>query len=167
MTPSLANNSIIKGFFEKQKLTGPNFIDWYRQLRIGLSIKDKLLYLEQLIPPTPIAPEGQQEEGQSVSSYTLRMKGYIGNLERLGYPVTLGLGLSLILSSLRKEFDGFVQNYNMHSLGKIINELHAMLKLHEQTLPKNNAPTLHTIRAGSEASRKLKPGALSLYVGYG
>nr|GEZ01453.1 hypothetical protein [Tanacetum cinerariifolium] len=36
----------------------------------------------------------------------------------------------------------------MHSLGKTINELHAMLKLHEQTLPKNNAPALHAIRAG-------------------
>ncbi|GJY47057.1 zinc finger, CCHC-type containing protein [Tanacetum coccineum] len=39
-------------------------------------------------------------------------------------------------------------NYNMHSMRKTINELHAMLKLHEQTLPKNNAPALHVIRAG-------------------
>ncbi|GJZ91080.1 hypothetical protein Tco_0663007 [Tanacetum coccineum] len=209
------------GFFEKQKLTGPNFIDWYRQLRIVLSIDDKLNYLEQPLPPAPVAPAGQhvapeilaahtawvkgskeiaglmlmtmepeiqrnlenlhandmlkelkalfaqqaeqellqttrdfhackQEEGQSVSSYVLRMKGYIDNLERLGHPVTLGLAVSLILIGLRKEFDGFVQNYNMHSLGKTVNELHAMLKLHEQTLnlPKNNAPALHAIRAG-------------------
>ncbi|GJR12819.1 retrotransposon protein, putative, ty1-copia subclass [Tanacetum coccineum] len=76
------------------------------------------------------------------------MKSYIDNLEHLGYPVTLGLVVSLILIGLRKEFDGFVQNYNMHSLGKTVNELHAMLKLHEQTLPKNNAPALHAIRAG-------------------
>nr|GEW59868.1 hypothetical protein [Tanacetum cinerariifolium] len=39
-------------------------------------------------------------------------------------------------------------NYNMHCMGKTINELHAMLKLHEQTLPKNNDPALHVIRAG-------------------
>ncbi|GJS05460.1 retrotransposon protein, putative, ty1-copia subclass [Tanacetum coccineum] len=92
----------------------------------------------------------KQEEGQSVSSYVLRMKGYIENLERLGHPVTLGLAVSLILIGIRKEFDGFVQNYNMHSMGKTVNELHAMLKLHEQTLnlPKNNAPALHAIRAG-------------------
>ncbi|GJU86493.1 retrotransposon protein, putative, ty1-copia subclass [Tanacetum coccineum] len=75
------------------------------------------------------------------------MKGYIDNLERLGHPVSLNLGVSLILISLRKEFDSFVQNYNMHSMGKTINELHAMLKLHEKTLPKNNAPALHAIRA--------------------
>ncbi|GKA73680.1 retrotransposon protein, putative, ty1-copia subclass [Tanacetum coccineum] len=139
------------------------------------------------------------------------MKSYIDNLERLGHPVTLGLAVSLDLISLCKEFDSFVQNYNMHSLGKTVNELHAMLKLHEQTLPKNNAPTLHVIRAdkredpvkdsichergktghwkrncpmylaelpkkkknaasgasglGLRASRKLKPRAISLYVG--
>nr|GFA82756.1 hypothetical protein [Tanacetum cinerariifolium] len=59
---------------------------------------------------------------KGVSSYVLKMKGYIDNLERLGHPVTLGLGT--------------------------VNELHAMLKLHEQTLPKSNAPTLNAIRAG-------------------
>nr|GEZ15853.1 retrotransposon protein, putative, Ty1-copia subclass [Tanacetum cinerariifolium] len=90
----------------------------------------------------------KQEEGQSVSSYVLKMKCYIENLERLGHPVTLGLGVSLILIGLRKEYDGFMQNYNMHNMGKTINELHAMLKHHEQTLPKNNAPALHAIRAG-------------------
>nr|GEW28494.1 zinc finger, CCHC-type [Tanacetum cinerariifolium] len=87
-----------------------------------------------------------QEEGQSVSLCVLNMKGYIDNLERLGHPVTLSLGVSLILIGLRKEYDGFVQNYNMHSMGKTVNELQAMLKLHEQTLPKSNA--LNAIRAG-------------------
>ncbi|GJY19450.1 retrotransposon protein, putative, ty1-copia subclass [Tanacetum coccineum] len=89
----------------------------------------------------------KQEEGQSVSSYVLKMKSYIDNLERLGHPVSLSLGVSLILISLCKKFDSFVQNYNMHNMGKTINEFHAMLKLHEQTLPKNNAPALHAIRA--------------------
>nr|GEW47223.1 retrotransposon protein, putative, Ty1-copia subclass [Tanacetum cinerariifolium] len=191
MTTSSTNNSVFRGFFEKQKLTGPNFIDWYRQLRIVLSIEYKLHYIEQPIPHVPVAPEGQQvapeilethnawikgskkivglmlmkhellqtmrdfhsckqEEGQSVSSYVLKMKGYIDNLERLGHPVILGLGVSLILIVLRKEYDGFVQNYNMHSMGKTVNELHAMLKLYEQTLtlPKSNAPAVHAIRAG-------------------
>ncbi|GKC36911.1 zinc finger, CCHC-type containing protein [Tanacetum coccineum] len=242
MTTSSANNSVFKGFFEKQKLTGPNFIDWYRQLRIVLSIEDKLNYPEQPLPLAPVAPEGQQvspeiitthnawikgskeiagillmtmdseiqrnlenlhandmlkelktlfaqqveqellqttrdfhsckqEEWQSISSYVLKMKGYIDNLERLGYPVILGLGVSLILIGLRKEFDGFIHNYNMHSMGKTVDEFHAMLKLHEQTLtlPKNNAPALYVIRAGKglRVSRKLKMGALSLYVGNG
>ncbi|GJX21454.1 zinc finger, CCHC-type containing protein [Tanacetum coccineum] len=46
------------------------------------------------------------------------------------------------------EYDSIVQNYNMHSMGKTVNELHAMLKLHEQTLPKRDALALHAIRAG-------------------
>ncbi|GKF22839.1 hypothetical protein Tco_0075161 [Tanacetum coccineum] len=100
---------------------------------------------QELLQTTRDFHSCKQEEGQSVSSYVLKMKGYIDNLERLGHPVTLGLAVSLILIGLRKEFDGFVQNYNMHSLGKTVNELHAMLKLHEQTLPKNNAPVLHAI----------------------
>nr|GEY93085.1 hypothetical protein [Tanacetum cinerariifolium] len=33
----------------------------------------------------------KQEEGKSVSSYVLKMKGYIDNLEHLGHPMTLGL----------------------------------------------------------------------------
>nr|GEW15480.1 zinc finger, CCHC-type [Tanacetum cinerariifolium] len=216
MTTSSTNNSVFRGIFEKQKLTGPNFINWYQQLRIVLSVEDKLNYLKQPIPSVPVAPAGQQvapeilathsawvkgskeiaglmlmtmepkiqrnleplhahemlkeqEEGQSVSSYILKMKGYIENLERLGNPVTLGLGVSLILIGLRKEYNGFMHNYNMHSTGKTVNELHAMLKLHEQTLPKSNASALNAIRAGKglRASRKLKPGDLSLYVDNG
>nr|GFC03209.1 hypothetical protein [Tanacetum cinerariifolium] len=132
MTTSLVNNSVFRGFFEKQKLTGPNFIDWYRQLRIVLSVEDKLNYLKHpLAAPIPaqdseiqrnlknlgayemlqelktfFAQQAEQEllqtmrefhsckqeEGQSVSSYVLKMKSYIDNLERLGHPVTTGLG---------------------------------------------------------------------------
>ncbi|GKD25810.1 zinc finger, CCHC-type containing protein [Tanacetum coccineum] len=143
MTTSVRNNSVFRSFFEKQKLTGPNFIDWYRQLQLFLSIEDKEKYLEQPIPAAPVAAAPDQpispqalatynewvknekeiammmeEEGQSVSSYVLKMKSYIDQLERLGHPVTLNLGVSLILAGLSKEYDSFVQNYNMHNVGK-------------------------------------------------
>nr|GFC55983.1 zinc finger, CCHC-type [Tanacetum cinerariifolium] len=132
----------------------PNFIDWYRQLRLVLSTEDKENYLEDPIPAAPVALPGQQalaahaawvkgqkevdvlmlltmdleiqrnlahlgdydmlqelkalyskqaeqellqtvrefhtckqEEGQSVSSHVLKMKGYIDNLKRLDQPV--------------------------------------------------------------------------------
>ncbi|GJU19465.1 zinc finger, CCHC-type containing protein [Tanacetum coccineum] len=91
----------------------------------------------------------KQEEEQSFSSYVLKMKSYIDNLEHLGHAMTQNLFVSLILVSLRKKYDSFVQNYNMHSMGKTVNELHAMLKLHEQTLPpKEVTPALHAKRAG-------------------
>ncbi|GJW94158.1 retrotransposon protein, putative, ty1-copia subclass [Tanacetum coccineum] len=45
----------------------------------------------------------------------------------------------------------------MHSMGKTMNELHAMLKLHEETLPKKVvAPTLHAIRARKAQKNKNK-----------
>ncbi|GKF99903.1 hypothetical protein Tco_0301594, partial [Tanacetum coccineum] len=103
---------------------------------------------QELLQTTRDFHSCKQEEGQSISSYVLKIKGYIDNLECLGHPVSLGLAVSLILIGLRKKFNGFMQNYNMHNMGKIINELHAMLKLHEQTMPNNNAPALHAIRAG-------------------
>ncbi|GKD72688.1 hypothetical protein Tco_1330970 [Tanacetum coccineum] len=74
----------------------------------------------------------KQEEGQSVSSYLLNMKFYLDTLECLGYAIPKELGVSLILNSLNKDCDHFVQNYNMHSMGKTLAELHAMLKLHEK-----------------------------------
>nr|GEV54423.1 hypothetical protein [Tanacetum cinerariifolium] len=49
----------------------------------------------------------------------------------------------------------------MHNMGKTVNELHTMLKLHVQTLSKNNAPALHSIRAGKvqkvNKQKKLQP----------
>ncbi|GKF26695.1 zinc finger, CCHC-type containing protein, partial [Tanacetum coccineum] len=47
-----------------------------------------------------------------------------------------------------------VQNFSMYSMGKMVNELHAML--HEQTQPKQNAPALHVIRAGKVQKKKNK-----------
>ncbi|GJZ39106.1 zinc finger, CCHC-type containing protein [Tanacetum coccineum] len=86
-------------------------------------------------------------------------KPYIDNLERLGQPVSLRLAVSLILFSLSKEYEGFVQNYNMHNMGKTVNELHAMLKLHEQTLPKKDvAPCMQIEQEGiTPCSRKDYP----------
>nr|GEY34745.1 zinc finger, CCHC-type [Tanacetum cinerariifolium] len=69
MTTSSTNNSAFRGFFEKQQLTGPNFIDWYRQLKIVLSIEDKLNYLEQPISSAPVAPAGQQVAPEILAAY--------------------------------------------------------------------------------------------------
>ncbi|GKB56859.1 retrotransposon protein, putative, ty1-copia subclass [Tanacetum coccineum] len=89
----------------------------------------------------------KQEEGQSVSTYVLKMKAYLDQMERLGYPMPLVLGVNMILTSLSKDYDQFVQNYNMHSMGKTIPELHAMLKLAEKGIPKKT-PAVLAIRQG-------------------
>ncbi|GJW72618.1 hypothetical protein Tco_0129535 [Tanacetum coccineum] len=241
------NNNSIRSIFEKEKLNGSNFLDWYRNLRIVLKNEQKLHHLEEALPEAPpptataavrnaytcrvaeqqkvgclmlvsMTPEIQknledrptfeileelktmfeqqaeqelfetvkafhackQEEGQSISTYVLKMKAYFDQMERLGYPMPLVLGVNLILISLSKDYDQFVQNYNMYGMGKTIPELHAMLKLAEKGIPKK-APAVLAIRQdwtldeelssiygrGLKGYRKLNKGALDLYVGNG
>ncbi|GJS92256.1 retrotransposon protein, putative, ty1-copia subclass [Tanacetum coccineum] len=151
MTTTVVNNSLFRSLFEKQKLTGNNFLEWYRNLRIVLSTEDKLPFLEQPIPVLPkeivglmlmtMNPEIQKTL-EHLGAYDmlnelkmlyvqqadqeLLQTVYIDNLERLGHDMTPNLSVSLILVSLRKEYEA-----------------------HEQTLPlKEVAPTLHAIRAG-------------------
>ncbi|GJZ19243.1 hypothetical protein Tco_0555833 [Tanacetum coccineum] len=153
------NNSIFRLILEKEKLFGLNFLDWYHNLRIVLKAKKKLTYLEQPIPhiPThvPLTTENskdfnandmlkelktmfsqqfeqevheivkafhacKQEEWHFVSSYVLEIKGYMDQLECLGHPISLHLGT--------------------------IDDLHAMLKLHENRLPKK-ADVAHVVLA--------------------
>ncbi|GKD10150.1 retrotransposon protein, putative, ty1-copia subclass [Tanacetum coccineum] len=47
----------------------------------------------------------KQEEGQPVSTYVLKIKAYLDQMERLGYPMPLVLGVNLILTSLSKDYD--------------------------------------------------------------
>nr|GEX33682.1 zinc finger, CCHC-type [Tanacetum cinerariifolium] len=206
---------------------------WKRNCpQIVLSIEDKLNYLEQPIPPAPLVLAGQHVAPKILAAHTAWIKGskeIVGlmlmtmepdiqrNLETLHAHEMLLELKTLFAQQAEQELLQTTRDF--HSCkqeeghpGKIINELHAMLKLHEKTLPKNNAPALHAIRAaglmkkkknaasgagglgifiielntilnrswiydtgcgthicnttqGLRASRKLKPEALSLYVG--
>ncbi|GJS62511.1 retrovirus-related pol polyprotein from transposon TNT 1-94 [Tanacetum coccineum] len=92
----------------------------------------------------------KQEEGKSVGSYVIKMKGYVEQLERLGYVLPQDLSVGLILNSLTSDIARFVRNYNMHNIGKMIGELHALLIEHEKGLPKKAAtPQVLAIQGGS------------------
>ncbi|GJT45578.1 zinc finger, CCHC-type containing protein [Tanacetum coccineum] len=209
-----------------EKLTGSNFTNWYRNLRIVLRYEKKMKFVEQPIKPaldletadpdtidkyyetvnleqevaclmlSSMSPHLQrtlekynsydmmkelktifkeqakhelfeivkafhackQEEGQSVSSYLLKIKSYLDTLEHLGYAIPNELAVSLILNSLNKDYDKFVQNYNMHNMGKTIAELHAILKLHEKGISKKaETPVVLPIREGKIQKDKRKP----------
>ncbi|GJU46520.1 retrotransposon protein, putative, ty1-copia subclass [Tanacetum coccineum] len=91
----------------------------------------------------------KQEEGKPVAAYVLQMKGYVDQLERLGYMLPHDLIVGLILNGLTKDFAGFVRNYNMHNMGKTIGELHAMLIEYEKGLPKKaETPQVMMIKGG-------------------
>ncbi|GJU59751.1 hypothetical protein Tco_1237517, partial [Tanacetum coccineum] len=151
------NNSTLRQILQGEKLTGPNFTKWHQNLRIALRFENKLVHLEQPLIPIPLPAASQaardayealldaqnevaclmlcikafhackQEDGQSVSLYLLKMKGYLDTLERLGYPMPKELGT--------------------------IVELHAMLKLHEKFIPKK-VETLAVLAIREEKSIK-------------
>ncbi|GKE97201.1 hypothetical protein Tco_1582056, partial [Tanacetum coccineum] len=75
ITTSVENNSVFRSFFEKQKLTGPNFIKWYRKLRIVLLVEDKENYLEHPIHVAPVAAPRQQVPPQALAAHAAWVKG--------------------------------------------------------------------------------------------
>ncbi|GKF60429.1 hypothetical protein Tco_0177215 [Tanacetum coccineum] len=91
----------------------------------------------------------KQEEGKPVAAYVIQIKGYVDQLERLGYVLPHDLIVGLILNGLTKYFSGFVRNYNMYNMGKTVGELHAMLIEYEKGLPKKaKTPQVMMIKGG-------------------
>ncbi|GKB05114.1 hypothetical protein Tco_0833309, partial [Tanacetum coccineum] len=77
----------------------------------------------------------KQEEGKSISSYVLKMKGYVEQLERLG-------------------------NYNMHIMRRTTGKLHALVIEYEKGLPKEAAtPQVLAIQGGRIQKLNKKPQA--------
>ncbi|GJR34443.1 retrotransposon protein, putative, ty1-copia subclass [Tanacetum coccineum] len=210
------NHSAFRSMFEREKLSGNNFNDWFRQLKLVLRVEKKMFVIEQPLPAAPAAnseaqvllewnaiydaynevaclilgsmtPElhrqfensspydmikelkamfekqagverfdliqtfhaCKQEEGKPVAAYVIQMKGYVDQLERLGYVLPQDLIVGLILNGLTKDFSGFVRNYNMHNMGKTVGELHAMLIEYEKGLPKKaETPQVMMIKGG-------------------
>ncbi|GKA08719.1 retrotransposon protein, putative, ty1-copia subclass [Tanacetum coccineum] len=109
-----AHNEELKSIFEKQA-----GVEWFDLIETFHACK--------------------QEEGKSVSSYVLEMKGYVEQLECLGYVFPQDLSVGLIMNDLTNDFAGFVWNYNMHNIRKTIGELYALLIEYGKGLPKKAA----------------------------
>ncbi|GKB48696.1 hypothetical protein Tco_0899449 [Tanacetum coccineum] len=210
------NHSAFRSMFEREKLSGNNFNDWFRQLKLVLRVEKKKFVIEQPLPAAPAANfEAQvllewnavydaynevaclilgsmtaelhrqfensspydmikelkamfkkqvgverfdliqtfhackQEEGKPVDAYVIQMKGYVDQLERLGYVLPQDVIVGLILNGLTKVFSSFVRNYNMHNTGKTVGELHSMLIEYEKGLPKKaETPQVMMIKGG-------------------
>ncbi|GKA42313.1 retrotransposon protein, putative, ty1-copia subclass, partial [Tanacetum coccineum] len=98
----------------------------------------------------------KQEEGKPVSDYVLKMKGYVEQLEHIGYVLQQDLSVGLILNGLTSDFARFVRNFNMHNMGKTIGELHAMLIEYEKGLPKKAATPQVMMIKGSRIQKANK-----------
>nr|GEV49843.1 hypothetical protein [Tanacetum cinerariifolium] len=133
-------------------------------------VEDKLDYLVQPILLAPVlAQAGQYHKNmENLSAYEVlqELKTMFAQQAEHKLLQTVRNFQSCKQEEGQSKFNSFVQNYNMHDMGKTVNELHAILKLHEQTMTKKDHE-LHVIRAGKglRGSRKLKLGDLSLYMG--
>ncbi|GKF01196.1 retrotransposon protein, putative, ty1-copia subclass [Tanacetum coccineum] len=112
--------------FEREKLSGSNFNDWFRSLKVVLRVEKKLFVIGQPISPAPAADFKAQElksmfgkqagfekfdliqtfhackqdEGKPVGPYVIKMKNYVAQLECLGYVLPQDLSVGLIMASL-------------------------------------------------------------------
>nr|GFA18177.1 ABC transporter E family member 2-like [Tanacetum cinerariifolium] len=113
--------------------------------------EDKLNYLELPILLVPVPVVGQQVPLETLAAHAVWVKGQ----KEIDVPMLMTMEPDLqqnletlgAYDMLKELKTLFVQNYNMHGMRKTVNELHAMLNRHEQTLPKKDAPALHAIRA--------------------
>ncbi|GJV40690.1 retrotransposon protein, putative, ty1-copia subclass [Tanacetum coccineum] len=131
-----------------------------RSLKLVLRVEKKMFVIEQPIPPVADSEaqvlaewnavyDAHNEEGKPVGAYVFKMKGYVEQLERLGYVLPQDLSIGLILNGLTNDIVGFIRNYNMHNMGKTIGELHALLIEYEKGLPKKaDTPQVMAIQGG-------------------
>nr|GFA97853.1 hypothetical protein [Tanacetum cinerariifolium] len=163
-------SSAFKNFYERETLTGANFNDWYRSLRIVLRVADTYDYLYKPCPDQPPKTDPKEDKAswnaeykkhndaveiydlvdalhsckqaprKFLSAHVLDMKGYMDQLHALGKSYDNDMAINLINRSLNKDLSDFVRNFNMHCVGKTVTELHALLIDYEKGL-KDNAPT--------------------------
>nr|GEW68727.1 hypothetical protein [Tanacetum cinerariifolium] len=142
--------------------------DAINDCRLSLAPLVYMLVRPSPIPPVPVAPAGQQVTHEILAAHATWINGskeiaglmlmtmepeIQRNLEPLHAHEMLKELKTLFAQQAEQEL--FQTTRDFHSckqeegyMGKTVNELHAMLKLHEQTLPKSNAPALNAIRAG-------------------
>ena len=80
----------------------------------------------------------KMEENSSVSEHILGMFGYHNHLTQLGIDLPVESVIDKVLYSMPPSYKGFVTNYNMQGMAKMIPELFAMLKAAEVEVEKEH-----------------------------
>ncbi|GJY48363.1 hypothetical protein Tco_0438319 [Tanacetum coccineum] len=62
------NHSAFRSMFESEKISGNNFNDWFRQLKLVLRVEKKIFVIEQPLPATPAADSEAQVHAQFENS---------------------------------------------------------------------------------------------------
>ncbi|KAJ8768794.1 hypothetical protein K2173_023698 [Erythroxylum novogranatense] len=159
----MSNNLSLKNIMDANKLLGPNFVDWFCNLRIILKQEKKLYVLDNTIPQKPdvnandevceryqchindveqvtyvmlasMSPEFQKQyENMNAPTIILHLKELFG---QLGFVMDHEFNVDLILQSLTPNFSQFVMNYNMNQRDVTLLEVLNTLKTAEECLKK-------------------------------
>nr|GEY73981.1 hypothetical protein [Tanacetum cinerariifolium] len=180
------NNATIRSILLAEKLTSSNFTNWYRKLSIVLRYEKNIKFVEQPIRHAP-DPETADPDTIDKYYETVNLEQEVAYLMLSSMSPDLQRTLEkynaydlmkelktmfkeqakqelfetvkhFTLVNMRRDYDKFVQNYNMHSMGKTIAELHDILKLHEKGISnKAETPDVLAIREGKIQKDKRKP----------
>ncbi|GJX35609.1 hypothetical protein Tco_0247166 [Tanacetum coccineum] len=201
------NNSAFRSMFEREKLSGNNFNDGFRRLKLVLRVEKKMFFIEQPLPAAPAADSAANvliEWNAIYDAYNEVACLIPGSMTPELHRQFENSSPYNMIKELRFMFEKQARvkrYYNMHNMGKKVRELHAMLIEYEKALPKkaetpqgkangkgkdkqvyipepkNPKPsakeqpakddTCHHYKEGFREARKLKQGALYLYVGNG
>ncbi|GJV95912.1 retrotransposon protein, putative, ty1-copia subclass [Tanacetum coccineum] len=149
------NHSAFRSMFEREKLSGNNFNDWFRQLKLVLRVEKKMYVIEQPLPAAPAADSQAQVLSQWNAVYDaynevacLILGSMTPELHRQ-FENSSPYDMIKELKSMFEKQAGVERNYNMHNMGKTIGELHAMLIEYEKGLPKKaETPQVMMIKGG-------------------
>ncbi|KAL8089414.1 hypothetical protein AgCh_039025 [Apium graveolens] len=176
----------LRSILDAHKLTGPNYADWLRNLRIVLRI-EKLEYVIDSPKPTEPASDAHNDEhvvyrrtaryeiskelfgcrmseGSSVNDHVLKMINLIERLRQLGFAMDGELSQDLVLQSLPSSFSQFVVNFHMNKLDVSLPELHNMLKTAESNFPPKKSSVL-LIGEGSNPKKRKRNSSKKKKVG--
>ncbi|GJX12338.1 retrotransposon protein, putative, ty1-copia subclass [Tanacetum coccineum] len=166
------NNTTIRAILPVEKLSGSNFTSWYGNLRIVLRYEKKIKFVEQ---PTRPAHDPETADLDTIDKYyeTVKLEQEVA---------------CLMLSSMSPDLQRALEKYNAYDMPKELktmfeeqakHELFKIVKAFHACVPKKaETPAVLAIREGkiqkdkkklrgAKESRKLKHGALRLYMGNG
>nr|GEV01947.1 retrotransposon protein, putative, Ty1-copia subclass [Tanacetum cinerariifolium] len=163
------NHSALRSMFEREKLSGNNFNGWFHQLKLVLRVKKKMFVIEHPIPPAPAA----DSEANMLAKWNVLYDVHnevaclmLGSMTHDLHRQFKNYSLYEMLQGLRSMFekqDG-VERFDL------IQTFHACKQEEGKSVAayvlqmKGYVDQLQRLGYGFREARKLKQGALYLYV---
>ncbi|KAI3781084.1 hypothetical protein L2E82_11083 [Cichorium intybus] len=81
--------------------------------------------------------ECKLKEGSSIDSHVLKIERYIGELYKLGHPISQEMSVKILLDSLTNRYDLFIQTYRKEDRKKTFMEMRSLLTLYESLMDRH------------------------------